>query len=71
MTDHYLGIDAHKRQAQVAVFGDEGEVTEEVRVLDANLFDDLTSFVYYCYLCVPFVDIDTEVYGLFTRDASA
>jgi len=31
-TDHYVGIDLHKRQAQVAVLDDEGEVVEEVRV---------------------------------------
>jgi hypothetical protein len=47
-----------------------GELVE-VRVFDANLFDDLTSLVHYCHLCVPFVDIDSEVHGLFTRDASA
>ncbi|AAV44492.1 unknown (plasmid) [Haloarcula marismortui ATCC 43049] len=32
-----------------------GEVVE-VRVLDANLFDDLTSLIHYCHLCVPFVE---------------
>ena len=36
-TDHYLGIDLHKREAQVAVLDDEGEVTEEVRVANADL----------------------------------
>ena len=36
-TDHYLGIDVHKRQAQVAVLDDEGEVTEEIRVAKADL----------------------------------
>jgi transposase len=36
-TDHYLGIDVHKRQAQVAVLDDEGELTEEVRVANADL----------------------------------
>ena len=36
-TDHFLGIDVHKRQAQVAVLDDEGEVVEEVRVSNANL----------------------------------
>jgi transposase len=36
-TDHYLGIDLHKRQAQVAVLDDEGEVVEEVRVANADL----------------------------------
>ncbi len=30
-TDHYMGIDLHKRQAQIAVLDDEGEVVEEVR----------------------------------------
>ncbi|MWV41117.1 hypothetical protein [Natrialba sp. INN-245] len=29
-TDHYLGIDVHKRQVQIAVLGDEG--VEEIRV---------------------------------------
>ena len=43
----------------------------EVRVLDANLFNDFPSFIYYCHLCVPFVDIDSEVHGLFLRDAGA
>ena len=47
-----------------------GEVVE-VRVLDADLFDYLTSLIHYCHLCVPFVDIDSEVHDLFTRDASA
>ncbi len=36
-TDHYLGIDLHKRKAQVAVLDDEGEVVEEVRVANADL----------------------------------
>jgi len=36
-TDHHLGIDLHKRQAQVAVLNDEGEVVEEVRVPNADL----------------------------------
>ena len=36
-TDHYVGIDLHKRQAQVAVLDDEGEVVEEVRVANADL----------------------------------
>ena len=36
-TDHYLGIDVHKRQAQVAVLDDEGKMTEEVRVANADL----------------------------------
>ena len=39
--------------------------------LDANLFDDLTSLIHYCHLCVSFVDINSEVHSLFTRDASA
>lgn len=36
----YLGIDIHKRYAQVAVMGEAGEIVEEVRVQNANL-DDL------------------------------
>jgi transposase len=36
----YLGIDIHKRYAQVAVLNEAGEVVEEVRVKNANL-DDL------------------------------
>jgi len=36
----YLGIDVHKRYAQVAVMDKTGEITEEVRVENANL-DDL------------------------------
>ncbi|WP_340102323.1 IS110 family transposase, partial [Salinibaculum salinum] len=36
----YLGIDLHKRYAQVAVIDGEGELVEEVRVENANL-DDL------------------------------
>ena len=36
-TDHYLGIDAHKRQAQIAVLDDEGTVVEEMRVANADL----------------------------------
>jgi hypothetical protein len=32
-----LGIDVHKRQAQVAVLDDEGEVVEGVRVANADL----------------------------------
>jgi len=35
----YLGIDVHKRYAQVAVMDDAGEVVEEVRVENANLED--------------------------------
>ncbi|WP_317175808.1 IS110 family transposase [Halomontanus rarus] len=33
----YLGIDIHKRNAQVAVLDDAGEIVEEVRVKNANL----------------------------------
>jgi len=36
----YLGIDVHKRYAQVAVMNEAGEIVEEVRVENANL-DDL------------------------------
>ena len=36
----YLGIDVHKRDAQVAVMDEAGEIVEEVRVDNANL-DDL------------------------------
>jgi len=36
----YLGIDIHKRYAQVAVMDETGEIVEEVRVENANL-DDL------------------------------
>ena len=36
----YLGIDVHKRYAQVAVLDESGEIVEEVRVENANL-DDL------------------------------
>ncbi|SEP29218.1 hypothetical protein SAMN04487948_14617, partial [Halogranum amylolyticum] len=36
----YLGIDLHKRYAQVAVIDQAGELVEEVRVKNANL-DDL------------------------------
>jgi hypothetical protein len=32
MTDHYVGIDVHKTESQVAVIDEMGEVTEEVRV---------------------------------------
>ncbi|SFB67512.1 hypothetical protein SAMN05444422_10148 [Halobiforma haloterrestris] len=35
----YLGIDVHKRYAQVAVMGDAGKIVEEVRAENANLFD--------------------------------
>jgi transposase len=35
----YLGIDVHKRYAQVAVMDDAGEFVEEVRVENANLDD--------------------------------
>jgi transposase len=37
MTDHYVGIDVHKTESQVAVIDEMGEVTEEVRVENANL----------------------------------
>ena len=33
----YLGIDLHKRYAQVAVMDEAGEIIEEVRVENANL----------------------------------
>ncbi len=33
----YLGIDVHKRYAQVAVMDEVGEIVEEVRVENANL----------------------------------
>jgi transposase len=36
----YLGVDVHKRYAQVAVMDEPGEIVEEVRVENANL-DDL------------------------------
>ena len=36
----YLGIDVHKRYAQVAVMDENGHIVEEVRVENANL-DDL------------------------------
>jgi len=36
----YLGIDVHKRYAQVAIMDEAGEVVKEVRVENANL-DDL------------------------------
>ena len=35
----YLGIDVHKRYAQVAVMDEAGEIVEEVRVENANLND--------------------------------
>jgi transposase len=37
MTDYYVGIDVHKTKSQVAVFDDEGQVEEEVRVDNADL----------------------------------
>jgi len=37
MTDHYVGIDVHKRQAQVAVIDAEGTLVEEVRVVARGL----------------------------------
>ncbi|QRY22488.1 IS110 family transposase [Halobacterium sp. GSL-19] len=36
---HYLGIDVHKDESHVAVLDDDGEVTEEIRVENANLDD--------------------------------
>ena len=47
-----------------------GEVGE-VRVFDANLFDDRPGLIHYCHPCVPFVDVGPEISGSFTRDASA
>ena len=35
----YLGIDVHKRYAQVAVMDEAGEIVEEVRVENANIND--------------------------------
>ena len=37
----YLGIDIHKQYTQVAVMDEAGEIVEEVRVENANLFDEL------------------------------
>jgi transposase len=37
MTEHYVGVDVHKTQAQVAVIDEHGEIEEEVRVKNANL----------------------------------
>jgi predicted NBD/HSP70 family sugar kinase len=39
-TDHYLGIQVHKQEAQVAAIDDEGEVTQKVHVPNAD-FDEL------------------------------
>jgi predicted NBD/HSP70 family sugar kinase len=36
----YLGIDIHKRYAQVAVLDEDGEIDREVRVENAN-FDEI------------------------------
>jgi transposase len=41
----YLGIDIHKRYAQVAVMDDSGEIVEEVRVQNANLGDLAEKYV--------------------------
>jgi hypothetical protein len=38
-----------------------GEVVK-VRVLNANLFDDLTGLIQYCHLCVSLVNINSKVY---------
>jgi hypothetical protein len=46
-----------------------GDVVE-VHVLDANLFDDFTSLVQYCHLCVPLVNVNSKVHELSLRDAS-
>lgn len=35
--DHYIGIDGHERQAQVAVLDDGGTAVEEIRVANAYL----------------------------------
>jgi transposase len=37
MTEHYVGIDIHKTESQVAVLDELGEPVEEVRVKNANL----------------------------------
>jgi transposase len=37
MSEHYVGIDVHKTEAQVAVLDELGEPVEEVRVKNANL----------------------------------
>ena len=34
-------------------------------------FDDLSSLIHDGHLCVPFVNVNSEVHDLFTRDASA
>lgn len=36
-TDHYLGIDVHKREAQVDVLIDENAVIEDIRIANADL----------------------------------
>lgn len=38
-----------------------GDVVE-VRVPDANLFDDLTGLIHYCYLCVSLVNVNSKVH---------
>ena len=59
----YLGIDLHKRYAQVAVIDQAGELVEKVRVKNANLDDlaqryagataaiEATSNYYHVHLC--------------------
>jgi transposase len=37
MTEHYVGIDVHKTESQVAVIDELGEPVERVRVKNANL----------------------------------
>jgi transposase len=37
MTDHYVGIDVHKTESQVAVLNEVGKPVEEIRVKNANL----------------------------------
>ena len=37
MTDHYVGVDVHKREAQIAVINEDGDLVEEVRVANADL----------------------------------
>ena len=37
MTDHYVGIDVHKTESQVAVLDELGKPVEEIRVKNANL----------------------------------
>ena len=37
---YYLGIDVHKRDSQIAVLDEEGEIVAEQRI-DNNQFDEL------------------------------